>query len=337
MTSWTPSIYGRWFVAARADRLHGKPLAVTVLDRPLVIARMADGTVCAFEDRCPHRQVPLSGGSIVAEGLRCPYHGWVFDAGGRCVKVPGLSADACLPAAGARPVTVQVVDGLVWVRLAAGDAAPPRMITELEAGSRRFLEQMRWDANVVDAIENFLDPLHTHLIHPGLVRKDGVRRAMQVAASSTDEGFMIDYQGQEVQSGLLYRLFESPRSSERAHFAGAGAAQIEYRYQNGSVVRIILYFTPESATSTHVFTSMHVEQRWAPAWALRCFVWPFLRKVAQQDKAILEAQSANLQRFAPQRGVSTGLDLVRKRLEQIWEPERAASPPPEPERITIML
>ncbi len=172
-------------------------------------------------------------------------------------------------------------------------------------------------------MENFLDPLHTHTVHPGLVRKDGVRRPVRVKLSTTAEGFTLDYHGQPEQTGLLYRLFESPRTSERAHFAGAGSAQIEYKYLNGSVIRITLHFTPETIDRTHVFTTMHVENRWAPAWALRIFVWPFLKRVAHQDKQILEAQAANMKRFPAAKGVSTTLDIVRKNLEQIWEPENA--------------
>lgn len=320
MKNWHPSIFGRWFVAARAARVRRIPLAVTVLDRPLVLARLRSGVIFALEDRCPHRQVPLSQGRIVSQGIQCPYHGWIFAANGRCASIPGLAPGECLPKVGARAVAVVELDGMVWVRLAAeGDASPPKMITDLPVGSRRFLWQTSWGSSVVDAIENFLDPLHTHSIHPGLVRKDGPREPVRVSLSTTVDGFMLDYQGQPKQTGLLFRLFESPRESERAYFAGAGSAQIEYRYVNGSVVRITLHFTPESANRTHVFTTMHVENRWAPAWAVRAFVWPFLRQVARQDQRILELQAENMKRFTKAPGVSTRLDIVRENLENIWE------------------
>lgn len=322
MRTWPPSIFGHWFVAARTDLVKNKPLAVTVLDRPLVLGRLESGEIFALEDRCPHRQVPLSQGRIVPQGIQCPYHGWMFEAGGRCIAIPGLPPDECLPKVGARAIAVKELYGLLWVRLSSeGDEGPPKMLADLPIGSRRFLWQTSWGAYVVDAIENFLDPLHTHMIHPGLVRKDDARRPVRVNLSTTAEGFMLDYQGQPEQTGLLYRLFESPRTSERAHFAGAGSAQIEYKYLNGSVIRITLHFTPETTDRTHVFTTMHVENRWAPAWALRIFVWPFLKRVAQQDKRILELQTANMKRFPATRGVSTTLDIVRKNLEQIWEPE----------------
>lgn len=338
MSDWPSAVYGRWFVAARADKVREQPLAVTVLDRSLVLGRTATGTLFALEDRCPHRQAPLSQGRIVGEGIVCPYHGWTFGPTGRCVAVPGLAPAACLPAAGARAVALRELDGMVWVRLAAeGDAEPPALITSLPSGSRRFLWQTNWGANVVDAIENFLDPLHTHLVHPGLVRRDGARTPVQVRLERTGDGFMLDYAGQPAQTGLLYRLFESPRSSERAIFAVAGSAQLEYRYRNGSVVRITLHFTPASRWQTHVFTTIHVEGRWAPALAVRLFVWPFLKRVATQDQRILELQAANLQRFPACRGVSTELDLVRRYLEDIWRPEARPADELAARTVTILL
>lgn len=319
MTHWHPSILRRWFVAARADQVGRKPLAVTVLGRPLVLARL-DGAIVAMEDRCPHRQVPLSQGRVTPAGIECAYHGWVFGADGRCTAVPGMAPGECLPKAGARTMAVRELDGMVWVRLAPdGDAAPPEMIANYLQGSRKFLGQLRWRGQIVDVIENFLDPLHTHLVHPGLVRKpDAPREPMRVSLDITREGFVVCYRGQPAQSGILFRLFESPRLSEKLHFAGAGSAQIEYVYANGSVVRITLHFTPETQEYTHVFTTMHVENRWAPRWAIRALVYPFLRKVARQDGHMLELQALNQARFPSKRGTSTRLDIVRMNLEKIW-------------------
>jgi phenylpropionate dioxygenase-like ring-hydroxylating dioxygenase large terminal subunit len=320
MTSWHPSLCRRWFVAARVDQIGRKPLAVTVLGRPLVLARLDTGIV-AMEDRCPHRQVPLSAGRVTPAGIECPYHGWVFGADGRCTSVPGMAPDECLPNVGARAIAVRELDGMLWVRLAPdGDAAPPDMVANYLPGSRKFMGQLRWRGGIVDVIENFLDSLHTHTVHPGLVRKpDAPRKAVRVSLDVTTEGFVVDYQGQPHQSGILFRLFESPRISEKMRFAGAGSAQIEYVYANGGVVRITLHFTPETKEHTHVFSTMHVENRWAPRWAVHWLVYPFLRKVARQDGRILALQAMNQARFREKHGVTTRLDIVRKCLEKIWE------------------
>ncbi|GGX87850.1 Rieske 2Fe-2S domain-containing protein [Massilia dura] len=327
---WPVAIRRHWFVAARSDRLRARPLAVTVLGVPLVVGRMPAGGVFAFEDRCPHRQVPLSCGRITAQGLQCPYHGWTFGGDGRCTAVPGLAPDTAAPAVSARTVACQEHDGLVWVRLAApagadparpalADTPPASMIAGLAGGSS-LQWQACWKAPVLDALENFLDPLHTHAVHPGLVRRDGRRRPVAAAVRTTDEGFRIDYRGQEEQSGWLYRLFESPRVSECAVFAGAASARLEYRYRNGSAVDITLHFTPAAPDETHVFANVAVAGRRAPRWALRLFVQPLLARVARQDQRIVELQAANRRRFGDSAAVSTRLDLARPYLAALWQP-----------------
>lgn len=318
---WNPTVYTHWFVAACRADVKQKPVAVIILDKPLVLVRLQSGELTALEDRCPHRQVPLSQGKVTKDGLQCPYHGWTFGSDGRCVKVPGLPPQACLPPVGARAFDVKEFDGFIWVRLARHgdvDRELPRLITDLPTSSRRFLWQTSWSSNVVNALENFLDPLHTHFIHPGLVRKDNQRIRMEAVLTETTDGFVVDYRGQVQQSGILYRLFESPRISERAYYTHPGTTQIEYRYLDGSVVRISLYFTPQSANVTHVFASMHIENRWAPTWLLRLLVWPFLKRVASQDAHILALQTKNLARFPDARHASTELDLVRRHIEKFW-------------------
>jgi phenylpropionate dioxygenase-like ring-hydroxylating dioxygenase large terminal subunit len=332
MKNWPVSIRKRWFVAARSDRVRKRPLAVTVLDVPLVLGRTVEGALFAFEDRCPHRQVPLSCGKITDHGLQCPYHGWTFGSDGKCTVVPGLAPDADIPKIGARTIACQEHNGLIWVRLAAPDEAdgsafdaPPASMSKALAGSTSQPWQARWKTSVVDAIENFLDPLHTHSLHPGLVRRGGQRRPVNVAVQMSDEGFCVDYRGQEEQSGLLYRLFESPRTTERAVFAGASSARIEYRYQDGSAIDITLHFTPESNGVTHVFGSMEVAGRWAPRWALWLFILPLLSKVGRQDQHMVELQTANKQRFGDGPSASTGLDLVMPYLVSLWQPEKTFS------------
>lgn len=334
---WHPSHASRWFPAVCSDRLRGAPVAVTLLDRPYALARDRDGRAFALEDRCPHRHAPLSRGLCREGGVSCPYHGWRFDAQGRLCEIPGLPAGAALPAVRVRAAAVREHDGLVWLRADGRDEGElPAMVRRNRPGTRRFLWQTQWRAHVVDAIENFLDPLHTHWIHPGLVRRGGARRPATARFAPSAQGFAVDYLGQVQQSGLLYRLFESPRESERALFDAPGSAQIEYRYANGGVVRISLHFAPHDAATTSVFASLHVEDRWAPAWLVRALVWPLLKRVNDQDARMLALQSDNLRRFGAVRGASTQLDLVRPWVEAFWND---GAPPADarPGDVALML
>jgi phenylpropionate dioxygenase-like ring-hydroxylating dioxygenase large terminal subunit len=337
MKSWPAALHRKWFAVARADRVGKKPVAVTLLNRPIVLVRLDGEHVVGFEDRCPHRQAPLSAGRVVQGALQCPYHGWKFDPSGTLVELPGMPEGGCLPGIRARTIEVVEHDGLVWARLEGGDdAGIPRLVQSLVSGSRRFLWQARWQAGAVDILENVLDPMHTHFVHRGLIRFATARRDIVACCSSTAEGFSVDYAGNEQQSGLIYRLFESPREFERAHFAEPGSVQLEYGYRNGSCARISLHVSPESDSRSQVFGTLHIDGRWAPAWAVRLFVWPFIRKVARQDAHILALQTANARRFPERRDAITPYDIVRRRVLAVWDVDSPDMPESIPDRETVM-
>ena len=64
------------------------PLGVALLDTPIVLWRSPDGTLHAARDQCPHRGAALSLGQVRDDTLMCPYHGWVYDSGGQCIRQP---------------------------------------------------------------------------------------------------------------------------------------------------------------------------------------------------------------------------------------------------------
>ena len=82
------ALRGYWHpVAYVSEVIDGGPLAVTLLEEPLVLARI-DDKMSAFRDICVHRGTALSLGSVDENGLRCGYHGWCYDGEGRCTKIP---------------------------------------------------------------------------------------------------------------------------------------------------------------------------------------------------------------------------------------------------------
>src|SRR5262249_10085233 len=76
---------------AWSDELSDKPLARRICNQPIVLFRDRQGRAVALLDRCCHRAAPLSRGELVDEGIRCGYHGLVFDPSGTCISVPGQS------------------------------------------------------------------------------------------------------------------------------------------------------------------------------------------------------------------------------------------------------
>ena len=94
-----------WYVAGWTRELDNKSglLARTILDEPVVLCRMGDGTLAAFTDRCPHRRLPLSAGTITTDGIRCGYHGLEFDRAGVCIRIPGQDSIPLKPMFGVTP------------------------------------------------------------------------------------------------------------------------------------------------------------------------------------------------------------------------------------------
>src|SRR5260370_1238977 len=103
----------RWYAAAWLNDLGDAPLGRRILDEPVVLFRQKDGTIAALTDRCPHRLVPLSLGTIVDRGLQCGYHGMVFDGEGQCAYIPGQSLMP--PRAVVRSYPIAERYGMAWV------------------------------------------------------------------------------------------------------------------------------------------------------------------------------------------------------------------------------
>lgn len=79
-----------WYVVARSSDLGTKEVqSLTCFGRALVLFRSADGVAHLLDAYCPHLGTHLGhGGVIVGDTVRCPFHGWRFDASGACVAIP---------------------------------------------------------------------------------------------------------------------------------------------------------------------------------------------------------------------------------------------------------
>lgn len=156
-----------WWVAAFADEVGSQPLARWLLDTPVVLFRTEDGQLAALEDRCPHRQAPLSSGKVCGNAIQCGYHGFQFAADGRCIKIPSMARPAplrvvCFP--------VREIGPLVWIYL--GDKAqidsvpsPPVFSWMTDASFAIRKGVMEIAANYLLLKENVLDLTHLPFVH----------------------------------------------------------------------------------------------------------------------------------------------------------------------------
>ena len=104
-----------WYPLARSgDVKPGKTIGRTFAGEPIVIIRAESGRIFALEDRCAHRQVPLSKGKVSGERIQCCYHGWVYDDTGRCVNIPYVGKSDVMPR-GVRAYPCREEYGLIFV------------------------------------------------------------------------------------------------------------------------------------------------------------------------------------------------------------------------------
>lgn len=103
-----------WYPLAWSSELKpGRTLAARFAGDPIVLVRPKQGPVFALADRCAHRQVPLNKGVVEGCAVRCGYHGWAYDASGRCIDVPYLGKGK-LPN-GVRSYPCREIGGLILV------------------------------------------------------------------------------------------------------------------------------------------------------------------------------------------------------------------------------
>ena len=111
-----------WYPLAWARQLkRNKTLSVAFAGDPIVLGRTDSNRVFALEDRCAHRQFPLSKGSVCGEQIQCGYHAWRYDASGAIKSIPYLVKGADAPCRAVRAYPCREAYGLIFVF--PGDAA----------------------------------------------------------------------------------------------------------------------------------------------------------------------------------------------------------------------
>ena len=68
------------------DKIAVKP--IRLLGEDLILYKDLQGAYGLIDRHCPHRRADLSHGYAETHGLRCNYHGWLFNESGRCIEQP---------------------------------------------------------------------------------------------------------------------------------------------------------------------------------------------------------------------------------------------------------
>jgi len=157
-----------WQPAALSDELSlDAPLPVRILGEDLVLYRQSDGKPGLLGLHCSHRGADLTYGRLEDGGLRCIYHGWLYDVNGRCLEQPGEPAGSSFHEKIRHPAYPCVeTGGLILTYMGPGD--PPRITPYpfLEGPpARRSVTKGLSECNYLQGNEGNFDPQHLGMLH----------------------------------------------------------------------------------------------------------------------------------------------------------------------------
>lgn len=292
-----------WYPLAWSRELKpGRTYAAHFAGEPVVLVRPKSGPVFALEDRCAHRQVPLSKGVVAGCALRCCYHGWTYDQTGACIDVPYLGKGR-LPN-GVRAYPCREQDGLIFVwpgdPAAAGPLPPLGAVADPAFKTRRFGREVACHYSFMH--ENLMDMNHQflHRRQMGMIAPRYLGRSVGLGWLECDYTFARTAGRQPLGEALIL----GNRGGPAVRQGDLMRIRTEYPYQtlkiwttgDDPVMDLWIAYVPTDAAqrSNRTFGLLSVRRPKLPgvlelAWPL--LVW-FTERIFAEDRAIVELEQA---------------------------------------------
>ena len=178
-----------WHPVAALSQIEGKhTLAVKILGEPLVLYRDLQGRYGLIEPQCPHRRMSFLYGVPEERGLRCAYHGWLFDETGRCLDQPYEETEdpesAFKEKVKIKAYPVEELGGLLFAYLGPRPAPLlPRWEIFVRRDAQRDIGAAVVPCNWLQIMENSVDPVHVEWLHQSF------------------SGYVLDRLGREEEKG----------------------------------------------------------------------------------------------------------------------------------------
>jgi vanillate O-demethylase monooxygenase subunit len=340
----------QWYVAGFSWEFPdaaSKPLARTLLNQPIVFFR-ANEKVAALADRCCHRHVPLSCGTVENPGLRCGYHGLLFSGEGRCVEIPGqetIPKTACV-----RAYPLEERDQIVWIWMGRTPESQPTGPAPAHPWHDDPAYQFKGDVYHYKAPfqlihDNLLDLSHLGYVHTKTIGgnakihvtadmtvtngPDWVRVVRHLKDSQPPPTYLEawPFEGridrwQEIEFRVTYFLIWTGGMA-------VGTGDLADPARPGFHMRGFHAITPETETTSFYFWTIASNRNPARGEAENRAMVETIHKATaftfDEDRAIIEAQHANIERFgeAPMVGihVDAAPNRARKIIERLTAPE----------------
>lgn len=305
------SLHQFWHPVAYATDVTSTPQRVTLLDEHIVLARI-DGKVAALADRCAHRGAALSVGMLADGQFECPYHGWRYDALGRCVKIPARNELVEVMKPSIRRYAVAEACGIVWLCLDDNPRFAPPAFPELDDPAFRLIRGpvYDWETRAPRRLENFVDFSHFAFVHDGSIgsrsrpevdtvepwREEGVLRFERPYIKEPSVG------KKRALLGITGDDWVAVANSY--HVTMPHTVHLRRTFENGKHYVLLMAASPISATLTRSF--WWIARDFGTEAEHDDFFLDFERIVLEQDKPVIESQEPKL---APIIGDEARLEL----------------------------
>jgi phthalate 4,5-dioxygenase oxygenase subunit len=179
-----------WQPVALAEELPagGAPVKVKILAEELVLFRDDQGRPGLIGLHCSHRGTDLSYGRVEDGGLRCLYHGWLYDICGRVIDQPGEpGGGANKDAIRHRAHPCQEAGGVIFTYMGPGE---PPLLPNYEfltaPPQRRTVVKAFYECNYLQGNEGNIDPVHLSFLHQYLSEAQVARLRVVQGVNATD-------------------------------------------------------------------------------------------------------------------------------------------------------
>jgi phenylpropionate dioxygenase-like ring-hydroxylating dioxygenase large terminal subunit len=326
-----------WYVAAWDHEVGRSMLRRLILDEPVVLFRTMEGKPVALEDRCCHRQAPLSMGKLVGDIVHCPYHGLQYDTSGKCVRIP--SQDRIPPSAKVKSYPLVEKNHWLWVWMGDPAKADPSKIEDFH-----WMDDPKWrfggnylhvDANYLLLVENLLDTTHLPFLHPDTLGTDAFARSEFEVTREGDRIRVERYLMDKPPAPFHQQMGEFPAGMnvdrwQITHFgppcfvkldigsapAGAGMRQAPDRSRWMGMWNLNA-ITPETDKTAHYFFAQAYNFKLDQKW-LADMLRNQIKDIFLQDMAMVKAQQRNMD-LGPSPIVNLGQDKAWVAMRQIVE------------------
>jgi 5,5'-dehydrodivanillate O-demethylase oxygenase subunit len=215
-----------WWPVGFAEEIQKKPVPVRHLGEEFVLFRDGAGNIGMLDIACSHRRASLEHGRVEERGLRCCYHGWLYDAGGKCLEMPAEPPGSKLhEEVQQRAASVQVVAGLVFAYIGPSPVPIlPRYDLLWLDECDRYIWASDDHCNWAQKAENGIDAYHSMALHASVYPSIALKRP-EVEFVKTWYGFRQQSEYPGGNRNIVHDIFPS---STRRYNARAGSIPSEF-------------------------------------------------------------------------------------------------------------